>query len=230
MNSMEEAFRAAAPTGASLAEHLAKVAADTRQRFPEYMRLVDAFAGRLERTRAGRSAPGLGEVLPGFTLPSQDGRLVTLDELLQRGPAVIALLRGHWCPYCRLNMIGLAQVQRSLPDVAIAVISPEVQQYTRALRQQAGAQFPVLTDAGAGYVLSLGLAVALDEPLARMIGDAGWDVPLFQGGTGWILPIPSVFVVRQDGTIAARHIDPDFRRRMEIEDLIAAVAAARDIA
>jgi peroxiredoxin len=105
-----------------------------------------------------------------------------------------------------------------------------VQQFTRTLRQQSGAQFPVLTDLGAGYILALGLAVLLDEPLARMISDAGWDVPLFQGGTGWVLPIPSVFIVRQDGTVAARHVDPDFRRRMELDDLMAAVAAANHVA
>jgi peroxiredoxin len=230
MSPIEEAFRAAAPAGARLAEHLAKVAAEARERAPEYMRSVDSFVARLERVRAGASAPAPGDMLPGFTLPDQDGRLVTLGNLLERGPAVVAILRGHWCPYCRLNMIGLAQLHEAHPDLSIAVISPEVQQFTRTLRQQSGAQFPVLTDLGAGYILSRGLAVLLDEPLARMIADAGWDVPLFQGGTGWVLPIPSVFVVRQDGTVAARHVDPDFRRRMELDDLMAAVAAANHVA
>nr|WP_272873167.1 peroxiredoxin-like family protein [Sphingomonas arenae] len=168
--------------------------------------------------------------MPGFMLPDQDGRLLTLEGLLGRGPLVVAILRGHWCPYCRLNMIGLAHAHRELGDGSLVVISPEVQHYTRRLREESGARFPVLTDVGAGYILSLGLAVWLDEPIARLVKSAGWDVPLFQGGTGWILPIPSVFVVDKDGIVAARHIDPDYRRRMEMDALLAAARAARDVA
>ena len=55
-----------------------------------------------------------------------------------------------------------------------------------------------------------------------MIAGAGWDVPLYQG-TDWILPIPGVFIVGHDGRIASRHVDPDYRRRMEIADLLRGV-------
>jgi peroxiredoxin len=60
-----------------------------------------------------------------------------------------------------------------------------------------------------------------------MISEAGWDVPVYQGGTDWVLPIPSVFVVTKDGLIAARHIDPDYRQRMEIDELLGCVQRIR---
>jgi peroxiredoxin len=41
-----------------------------------------------------------------------------------------------------------------------------------------------------------------------------------------MLPIPATFVVGTDGRVTARFIDPDFRRRMSIEELIAALEAA----
>ena len=41
----------------------------------------------------------------------------------------------------------------------------------------------------------------------------------------WLLPIPAVFVLDRDGIVRARHVDPDYRRRMEIDDLVAAVRA-----
>lgn len=228
-SSIEQAFRSAAPTGASLAQHLKAVAAAARQSRPEYMRLVDAFVGRLEQARAGDAAPKVGDRLPGFLLPDQDGRLVRLDDLLGRQPVTVAMLRGHWCPYCRLNMLGLVEVHRRSPDTPLIVISPEVQHYTRLLRQQAGADFPVLTDVGAGYAMSIGLGVMLDQPIAHLIEAAGWDLPLFHGGADWVLPIPSVFVLRADGVIATRHIDPDYRRRMELDELVSAITAARSL-
>jgi hypothetical protein len=93
------------------------------------------------------------------------------------------------------------------------------------LREQAGARFPFLTDMDAGYTMSLDLAVWLDDRLASLIAEAGWDIPLYQGGSDWVLPIPAVFVVCQSGMIAARHIDPDYRYRMAIDELLSCVRA-----
>lgn len=41
-----------------------------------------------------------------------------------------------------------------------------------------------------------------------------------------MLPIPATFVVGRDGLVKARFVDPDFRKRMAVEDLIAALKAA----
>jgi hypothetical protein len=38
-----------------------------------------------------------------------------------------------------------------------------------------------------------------------------------------MLPIPATFVVGRDGLIRARFIDPDYRKRMMIADMIAAM-------
>jgi hypothetical protein len=49
------------------------------------------------------------------------------------------------------------------------------------------------------------------------------DLPAYQGNDSWMLPIPATFVVGQDGCVKARFIDPDYRKRMAIEDLLAAL-------
>lgn len=36
------------------------------------------------------------EAAPAFTLPSHDGRTVSLSDLLARGPALVVFYRGHW--------------------------------------------------------------------------------------------------------------------------------------
>jgi peroxiredoxin len=41
-----------------------------------------------------------------------------------------------------------------------------------------------------------------------------------------MLPIPAVFVIGRDGIVKARFVDPDFRKRMEIDDLLDALASA----
>jgi peroxiredoxin len=49
------------------------------------------------------------------------------------------------------------------------------------------------------------------------------DLPAFQGNSSWMLPIPATFVVGRDGLIRARFIDPDYRNRMMISDMLAAM-------
>jgi peroxiredoxin len=41
-----------------------------------------------------------------------------------------------------------------------------------------------------------------------------------------MLPIPATFVVGADGLIKARFVDPDYRKRMAIEDMLQALRAA----
>jgi hypothetical protein len=42
-----------------------------------------------------------------------------------------------------------------------------------------------------------------------------------------MLPIPATFVVGRDGKVTARFVDPDYRKRMAIEGMIAALRNAR---
>lgn len=224
---LENAFQEVRNRDLTLGERLKHIADCVRENGPDFAAAVDTFVARLEAAQAGSTAPMVGDVMPDFCLPDHEGRLVTLDQLLERGPAVLAFHRGHWCPYCRLNMVGLAEIEQEAKPAQIVAISSEVQQYTRQLRAEAGAAFPFLTDVGGGYALSINLAIWVDETMSGMIGGAGWDIPGYQGGTPWVLPVPAVFVVGQDGIIAARHVDPDYRRRMELDALLGAVKLVR---
>jgi peroxiredoxin len=225
-DALEQAFHEVRNRDLTLGQRLAVIADLVREGAPTFAVAVDGFVGRLQEASAGESAPQVGDRMPSFTMPDQDGKLVNLEHLLEAGPVVVVIHRGHWCPYCRLNMAGVAEIEEEAKPAQIVAMSAELQQYTRKLKAEAGGSFPFLTDVGAGYALSLNLAIWVDEQMSQMIEGAGWDAPLYQGGTGWILPIPAVFVVRQDGTIAARHVDPDYRRRMELDDLLSGVKLA----
>jgi peroxiredoxin len=224
---IETAFLEVRESDLSLKDRLRVVADAARTHKPWYAEAVDTYTGRLRHVQAGVDAPRVGGPMPSFVLPDHEGRLVSLEEILERGPAVIAFHRGHWCPFCRLSMIALANIEERVKPAQIVAISTETQRYTRMLREQTGAMFPVLTDMDAAYSMSLNLAVWVDPSLAAMISEAGWDVPVYQGGTDWVLPIPSVFLVSKDGMIAARHIDPDYRQRMEIDELLSCVQRIR---
>ena len=220
---LEDTFQSVRNNDWPLSQRLRAIADEVRTKSPEFADAVDTFVGRLEAAQAGEGAPRVGETMPEFTMPDHDGKLVSLAQILERGPAVLAFHRGHWCPYCRLNMVGLAEIQDQLGSARIYAISAERQTYTRKLRAESGARFPFLTDLDGGYALSINLAIWVDEFMASLIDSAGWTVPAYQGGQAWILPVPSVFILDREGIVRTRHVDPDYRRRMEVDVLVAAV-------
>ena len=101
---------------------------------------------------------------------------------------------------------------------------PETAKYARALQQTRGLPFRVLTDLDLAYALSLGLVFWVGEKIKQTYRQFGIDLEQFQGHGGWLLPIPATLVIGTDGRVKARFVDPDFRHRMGIEDILRALA------
>src|SRR6266849_2544816 len=220
------AFQECRDMEGTLNERLGAYAAAGRQIFPAYGEAVDRLVARVHENGGGENAPRPGEVMPPFLLPDETGRLVSLQSLVGQGPAIVMFYRGHWCPYCRLNVSAVIKAQDQIEALGgqIVAIMPETQKYARQFKSDSGAPFPVLTDLDNGYALSLNLAIYLGAEIQQLLSYL--DLSDFHGNDGWMLPIPATFVVGRDGVVKARFVDPDFRKRMEIDELIAALRNA----
>jgi peroxiredoxin len=222
--SLDDAFVRVRDLDASLGEQLHAFAEDVRQRRPEFAAAVDRLIDRLRQYGAGDAAPREGEPMPPFVLPDDAGRLVSLDELLTKGPIAVTFHRGHWCPYCRININALAQAHQhaAAGGGQIVAIMPDRQKFAAELKVQSQVPFPILTDMDNGYALSLNLAIWVGAEMQKML-EGRQDLPTFQGNNSWILPIPATFVVGRDGLVRARFMDPDYRKRAGIADMLAAL-------
>lgn len=211
---------------APLAERLASFADDVRKFSPEFASIVDAMVARLTSAGMGSTAPEIGETMPAFLMPDQSGRLVALDSLLERGPVVLSFHRGQWCPYCRINADALARLEKEVADIGaqVVLVTPNLAEFNTELKGSAA--FPVLSDLENGYALQLDLAFRVPDEKRQAMTASGWDIAPFQGSDAWLLPVPATFVIGRDGKVRARFIDPDYRRRMAIEDIKAALANA----
>jgi peroxiredoxin len=221
---LEQAFQHIGSMDASLDEQLRAFSDAARQRQPQFAEAVDRLVRRLRENGAGTSAPQPGEPMPPFHLPDENGHIVSLERLLAKGPVAVTFHRGHWCPYCRININALARAQQRIASDGgqIVAIMPDRQQFISELKSAAKVPFPILTDMDNGYALSLNLAIWIGIEMQKMLAGLR-DLPSFQGNDSWILPIPATFVVDTDGLIKARFVDPDFRKRMAMDDLLAAL-------
>ena len=218
---IEEARRLDAP----LSVRLQMVVDKVRALSPPFADVIERLITRLADNGVGVTAPRTGEPMPPFLLPDETGRLVSLPSLLEKGPVVVSFNRGHWCPYCRLNMDALARAETEIASFGaqVVAISPEISAWAAQLKTYAKAPFHILSDLDNGYALELNLLFWVGDEARRAMSSAGVDLVRFQGNDAWMLPIPATFVIGADGVILSRYVDPDFRRRMEIEDLIGAL-------
>jgi peroxiredoxin len=223
---LRQAFLRCRDMEGTLGEQLEAYAAAGREIFPAYSEAVDRLVDRVNENGGGENAPRPDEVMPPFLLPDESGRLVSLPSLLASGPQAVMFFRGHWCPYCRLNVRAVIESMDRIRAVGggVVAIMPETQAFAGKFKAEAAAPFPVLTDLDNGYALSLNLAIWLGAEIQKLL--SYHDMASFHGNEGWVLPIPATFVVGRDGLVKARFVDPDFRRRMEIDDLIAALKTA----
>ena len=228
-NVLQDAFAQASVMDASLNERLAYFAGAVRAFNASFADAVDRLINNLKERGAGQNAPAPADVMPTFVLTDDEGHLVSLEEVLSRGPTALAFHRGHWCPYCRLNTKALAaaQIEAQAGGGQIVAITPERQRFTTDLKSDALAPFPILTDLDNAYALSLNLAFSLTEEMKTLLANFGLDLPSYQGNEAWMLPIPATFVVGTKGEITARFVDPDYRRRMPIENLLEALRYAQ---
>ncbi len=224
---LRHAFQRCRDMEGSLGEQLEAYAAAGREIFPAYSEAVDRLVERIHENGGGENAPRPGEAMPPFMLPDVAGRLVSLPSLLEKGPLAVMFFRGHWCPYCRLNVRALVEAMERIKAVGghVVAIMPETQAFAGTFSADSAAPFPVLTDLDNGYALSLNLAIWLGSEIQGLLATMQ-DLPTFHGNQGWVLPIPATFIVGRDGIVKARFIDPDFRKRMAIDDLVAALETA----
>lgn len=210
-------------------------------------RQLEAFmAGLLERTdpatarglrQAARalSDAGLldnalraGDMAPDFALPDQSGRVVSLRELLARGPVVLTFFRGGWCPFCTIALRALAQIRSELlrQGAEMVAISPQTTANAMETAERNGLAFPILADHGNAVARRYGLVWELGPEMQAIYQRLGHPLPRINGTSEWTLPVPAGFVVGRDGKVAYAHVDTRITRRL---DPTAALAAVREL-
>jgi peroxiredoxin len=213
---------------ASLGARLAAYRDSTLRIRPDIAKAYDDLVDRLDLLDGGAIGPQVGERLPGFSLPDESGRLVSLAALLQSGPAVVSFNRGHWCPYCKLELRSLAGIHDEVRALGARLVSimPDTATYTDDYARQNRLPFPILSDMDLGYSLSLGLVFWVGPEIQRLYSELGVELERYQGNGGHFLPMGAKFIVGQDGLVKARQVNIEFRERMEPQ---AVLAVLRDL-
>lgn len=175
--------------------------------------LIDS--GQAERTMKA------GDAAPDFTLTDQDGKRVTLSDLLEKGPAVVSFYRGVWCPYCNIELKALEAARGEIEGrgASLVAISMQGASDSRKSQRDNGLSFPILTDESGALAERFGIRWSLQDYAVPIHEDFGVNLPRIHGDGLWNLPMPARYVIDIDGTIAYSAVNPDYTRRPDPSDL-----------
>lgn len=176
----------------------------------------------------------VGSVAPSFSLQdSRTGKPIHSADLLALGPLVVNFFRGRWCPYCVTELETWRELYPQVREkgALFVAISPQTPRQNDFMIQQHALPFPLLADPGCTVAEKFSVAYTIAEQDRRYYQSILINIPFNNGGlsyhnateASWRLPLPAVFVIRQDGTVAFSEAHADFRVRPEPADVLAAL-------
>lgn len=150
----------------------------------------------------------VGAKAPDFTLPNQDRENVTLSELLQKGPVVLAFFPAAFSSVCQQEMCTFRDSIAGLNSSSAQVLGISTDTFF-ALKAWADAQrlnFPLLSDYNKNVIRSYGVVnpdmIGLKDIAKR-----------------------AVFVIGRDGTVAHREVLDDARNEPSYDKVKQALAS-----
>jgi peroxiredoxin len=168
----------------------------------------------------------VGDVLEPFSLADATGTPVSLDEIVESGPAVLVFYRGGWCPYCNL---ALRTYQRELlPQLGalgarLVAISPQSPDESLSTVEKAALEFTVLSDPASRLADRIGIAFEQADDVLAAQRTLGLDLSKVNAEGAVRLPRPTVLIVDQDRTVRFVDVQPDYTARTEVSDIVGAL-------
>jgi peroxiredoxin len=204
--------------------------ADVRTKVPaEVLAPIEQFYQQdLHRPENFPNALKVGQKVSDFTLNDATGKSVSLATLRQNGPVIISFYRGAWCPFCNIELRALQKELATFKElgVSLVAISPEQPDYAIPLIERENLTFPVLSDLSNTVAKQFGIVFAIEGEVRRISHDVfGVDLPKLNGDQSWEMPVPATYLIDADGIVRFAFFDPEFRNRVETEQLVSAIRA-----
>jgi peroxiredoxin len=159
--------------------------------------------------------PAVGVKAPALSAPDSAGKPQTLRSLAgPKGTVLLFFRSAEWCPYCKAQLIDInaraaaALQSRGFGLAALSYDSPAVLTKFAAER---GITYPLLSDPKSQVIDGWQLRDPQYKPDSRAAG----------------VPKPAIFVIGKDGRIKARLMEEDYRKRPQVEAVLAAVDAVK---
>ncbi len=165
----------------------------------------------------------VGASIVDTALFTADGQPRGLVDTIGGQPTILVYFRGSWCPYCVKQLKALQAVQADLVNAGyqLVAIAPEAPETLAALAEQHGFTFTLMADPQYASMRAFGLTFALDAETRAAYEAHNLPILTAPDTDDWILPVPAIYLVDHQGRILYRHLDRDYRQRLDAAALVA---------
>jgi peroxiredoxin len=169
-----------------------------------------------------------GEALGDFDLIDAQGEATKLSDAVGDRTAVVVLYRGVWCPYCNLALRAYQEdLAPALADrgVVLVAVSPQKPDGSLSVKEKNDLSFTVLSDPGNAIAKRLGVVTEPTQQAQAAQRAGGLNLAEVNADGTVGLPMPTVVVVDESGTIRWIDVHPNYATRTEVSDILAALDA-----
>ncbi|OXA97563.1 antioxidant AhpC [Flavobacterium oncorhynchi] len=158
----------------------------------------------------------IGEKIPNATLKTSENTDVKISDLLKKKKTVLVFYRGGWCPYCNMHLQALAEAEKEILDLGyqIAAVSSDAPKNLKSTEEKDKVKYTLLSDSKGELINAMGIAFQVPENYKSVINANS------NGDNKSFLPVPSVFIVNEEGEILFEYISPNFKHRISNELLV----------
>lgn len=193
----------------------------------------NAAAGGQQTTAVPTSADAVNPIKEGSSLPSihlttPEGTPFDLNAFVKEQPVVLVFYRGGWCPYCNVHLKELMEVDPELRALGyqILAVSPDKPQKLAESMEKHEMTYRLLSDTAMQAAQALGVAFQVEDKTVDKYKEYGIDLEESSGEKHHLLPVPSVFIIGRDGIVQYTYHNPDYKTRLDAEELIKQAKAA----
>jgi len=168
----------------------------------------------------------VGSEVPGITLSDPYGEMKLLSEIAAQH-TLIVFYRGGWCPFCSAELSAIAEIEDELYEKGITIvgISPDRPEYLKESLNNLDTEFTLLSDSDMIASKAFGIAFREDEETVTQLRENGMDLEERSGRDHHLLPVPSVFLINNEGRIEFQYVNPNYKERINHNILMAAADA-----
>lgn len=168
------------------------------------------------------SGLNVNDMAPGFSVADQNGKTVSLEKQLAKGPVVLLFYRGFWCPYCNKQLKALEDSlgQITAKGATLIAVTPEKPESITKTAAKTGATYPILFDDGLAIMNAYRVAFEMDTATVTRYRKYGIDMNENNGRNGANLPVPAVYIIKPGGKIGWRFFDVNYTKRPTVKEIL----------
>jgi peroxiredoxin len=158
-----------------------------------------------------------------FKAKDQNGKEVSLRDLLKKGKVVVVFYRGQWCPHCNKYLQRLEDSLSFIKEkgATLVAITPELPENVTKTIEKTKAEYSILYDEDLKIMKAYEVEYLVPENTLSRYRNTGIKLEENNGiKNGNYLPIPATYIINKDQMITYRHFDSDYRKRPSVKEIL----------